>query len=56
MATFEIVSNHAPYYQIRVEFDGMSFDQLIFSNQVGEALQTQLQAYADAYAAAYVPA
>jgi hypothetical protein len=54
MATVTILSGDEPYYNIRVSFCGLDFDQNIVTTQKGAALKKQLQAYADAYEAAYV--
>ena len=55
MATFAVLESAAPYYAVRVAFDGKGFDQLLTSAHNGNALQSQLQAYADEYEYAYLP-
>lgn len=53
MATFEIIESSAPYYRIRVDFQGNEFEQLIVSPKTGAALTAQLQEYADKYEAGW---
>ena len=51
MATFEIITDNKPYYDIKVVACGQDFIQTIYSENEGEALTTQLQEYADNYEA-----
>lgn len=53
MATYVIVEEAPVYYTLDVEFDGLSFRQLLISEQIGQGLADQLQAYADAYQSDY---
>jgi hypothetical protein len=53
MASYTIINNAKPYYQIRVSFNGMDFDQTIVSAKTGAALLAQMQCYADEYEATY---
>lgn len=49
MATYEIVSRQDPYFQVRVLFAELIFEQLLISMKTGAALDTMLQSYADDY-------
>jgi hypothetical protein len=55
MATLAVLESAAPYYAVRVAFDGREFNQLLTSDNNGNALQSQLQAYADEYEYSYLP-
>lgn len=59
MATVEILDQSdagggAQYITVRVTFPDHEFVQLLISAQVGAALTTQLQTYADEYEAAWL--
>lgn len=56
MAQFEIITDEAPYYSVKVTFADQAFIQQLVSVKTGQALADQLQAYADEYEAAWVPA
>lgn len=49
MATVKVTQSAPPYYTLRVEFDGLTFDQTIVSDKTGAELLEQVQAYADDY-------
>lgn len=51
MASFEIIADNAPYYDVKIVACGQEFVQTITSANTGEALTAQLQAYADDYEA-----
>ena len=55
MATYNVLADEAPYYTIKVEFNGYEFEQRIVSPLKGAELDAMLQGYADDYEAAYVP-
>lgn len=54
-AEVQIKTDLAPYYEIEVVFNALTFPQLITTQATGEALVAQLQAYADLYEQEYDP-
>ena len=54
-AEVQIKTDLAPYYEIEVVFNSLTFPQLITTQATGEALGAQLQAYADLYEQEYIP-
>lgn len=56
MAQYEIIADEAPYYTVKVTFADQEFTQQLVSDKKGKALTDQLQAYANEYEAAWVPA
>jgi hypothetical protein len=52
-AEVQIKTDLAPYYEIEVLFNNLTFPQLIITQATGEALRAQLQAYADLYEQAF---
>ena len=55
MAQYQIISDDAPYYTVKVVFADHQFTQQLTSVKKGAALAAQFQAYADEYEAAWVP-
>ena len=49
----QIKTDLAPYYEIEVLFNELTFPQLIITQATGETLGVELQAYADAYEQAF---
>lgn len=56
MAAFEITSDNAPYFAVRVYFLNLQFDQIIVIEKTGEERTIQMQAYADLYETEWVNA
>ena len=52
-AEVQIKTDLAPYYEIEVVFNSLTFLQLITTQSTGEALGAQIQAYADLYEQEY---
>jgi|LakMenEpi03Aug12_release.lakeMendotaPanAssembly.Ray.scaffolds.fasta_scaffold3174989_2 hypothetical protein len=52
-AEVQIKTDLAPYYEIEVAFNALTFPQLITTQATGEALGAQLQTYADDYEQAF---
>jgi len=50
---FQIKTDLAPYYEIEVLFNNLTFPQLIITQTTGETLRAKLQAYADLYEQQY---
>ncbi len=54
-AEVQIKTDLAPYYEIEVAFNGLTFPQLITTQDTGLALESRLQGYADLYEQEYSP-
>jgi len=52
-AEAQIKTDLAPYYEIGVLFNDLTFPQLIITQATGETLRAELQAYADLYEQAF---
>jgi hypothetical protein len=52
-AEVQIKTDLAPYYEIEVVFNALTFPQLITTQAAGQALGVELQAYADLYEKEY---
>jgi hypothetical protein len=49
MAKATILATNGEYLTVLVEFADQAFEQVIITDKVGAALDTELQAYADKY-------
>jgi hypothetical protein len=54
MANFTLTKVDPYYYILNVSFNGLEFSQEIYSEETGDELTAEMQAYADAYENEYM--